>query len=143
MLEKAGGIRGKRSSNALGSIAPDTAAPQSDSDKTDELIWAASLGDLRYIHRLVARGVSLDSGDYDRRTPLHLAASEGHLPVVQYLIDQQVDLNPRDRWGGTPLADALRHGHTAVADLLQSQGAIECPAQDEQDHEVATRQAHA
>ena len=85
----------------------------------DELIWAASLGDMRHIRRLVARGADFNSADYDLRTPLHLAASEGHVEVARYLLDQGSDRDAQDRWGGTPLRDAHRHGHMEVANLLE------------------------
>ena len=85
-------------------------------------IWAASLGDLEVIRRLVARGAHLEVTDYDMRTPLHLAAAEGHLEVVRYFSAQRIELNPQDRWGNTPLDDALRHDHQAVAELLSKAG---------------------
>lgn len=98
---------------------PGPVAATADDDATAEMIWAASLGDLVSIRRLVACGIPLERGDYDLRTPLHLAAAEGHDDVVRYLLGQGVDPNPRDRWGGTPLSDARRHGHAAVGDILR------------------------
>lgn len=95
-------------------------AQHNESGLTNELIWAAALGEIKAIQRLIARGVDLDGADYDRRTPLHLAAAEGHLGIVKLLLGQGVKVNPRDRWGGTPLDDAHRHGHADVAALLQS-----------------------
>ena len=125
MLEQAGGRRGAAESprpSGLPSVSP---GAQAESQKTAELIWAASAGDLATIYRLVAQGIPLDIGDYDLRTPLHLAASEGHLKVIQYFIAQNAELNPRDRWGNTPLDDAVRHGRADVADLLRRGGGVE------------------
>jgi glutaminase len=90
----------------------------------NQLIWAASKGDLGAIQRLVVRGSDLNAADYDKRTPLHLAASEGQEDVVQLFIEEGIDLNPRDRWGGTPFDDAYRHGHGQVARLLETHGAV-------------------
>ena len=92
--------------------------------KVNQLIWAASKGDLGAIQRLLVRGSDLNAADYDKRTPLHLAASEGQEDIVQFFIEEGIDLNPRDRWGGTPLDDAQRHGHSQVAQLLESHGGI-------------------
>lgn len=84
----------------------------------DELIWAASLGDLGAVRRLVARGVPLDMVDYDYRTALHLAAAEGHINVVRYFLAHGVPTSPRDRWGGTPLDGALKQGHDEIVKML-------------------------
>jgi glutaminase len=97
---------------------------QLESEKTVELIWAASQSDLPSIVRLVAHGIDLNAADYDKRTPMHLAASEGHEQVVQYLINQRVSPNPRDRWGGTPLDDAYRHGQKRIVNLLEQHGGM-------------------
>ena len=47
-----------------------------------ESIWAASVGDIRTLQRLLSEQRDLEAGDYDGRTPLHLAAAEGHTEVV-------------------------------------------------------------
>ena len=91
--------------------------------KIDQLIWAASKGDLGAVHRLVVRGFDQDAADYDGRTPLHLAAAEGRGHVISYLISNGASMNPQDRWGGTPLNDAARHGHHDVERLLEARGA--------------------
>ncbi len=124
LLEGAGAHRGRveTSSTKQGPAAAATALARTDSPKTDELIWAASLGNLHVIRRLVAQGVSLELADYDHRTALHLAAAEGHREVVQYFIVHGVPVDPVDRWGNTPLDDAVRHGREAVAELLRQQG---------------------
>jgi glutaminase len=91
--------------------------------KVDQLIWAASKGDLGAVHRLVVRGYDQDAADYDRRTPLHLAAAEGRERVVHYLVENGAGLSPRDRWGRTPLDDARGHGHESLCEWLEAQGA--------------------
>lgn len=92
--------------------------------KVDQLIWAASKGDLGAIHRLIVRGFDQDAADYDRRTPLHLASAEGRLHVVEYFLANGASVNPRDRWGGTPYDDATRHGHSEVERFLKQHGGI-------------------
>lgn len=120
MLEEAGATRGRARSEMSGAAENTLAVVPFETPKADELIWAASLGDLVAIRRLVAQGVPLDLADYDHRTAIHLAAAEGHLDVVQYCIAHQVDLNPMDRWGYTPLDDTIRHGNRVVAELLHA-----------------------
>ncbi|MEM7222971.1 MAG: glutaminase A [Pseudomonadota bacterium] len=122
LLERAGARRGQTTSapSDVGQRPATTAVI--DSPKTDELIWAASQGDLAAIRRLVAQGVSLESADYDQRTAMHLAAAEGRSEVVRVFIAHGVAVNPRDRWNNTPLDDAIRHGRAEVVALLQANG---------------------
>ena len=122
VLEQAGARRGRLQGRTDDRGARHSSRTLASSPFTDELIWAASLGELGPIRRLVAQGVPLESADYDHRTALHLAAAEGHIDVVRYFIAHRVPLNPTDRWGNTPLDDAVRHGHAAVAELLRAQG---------------------
>jgi glutaminase len=95
---------------------------QSKAERVDELIWAASTGDVGAIHRLVVRGYDQNAADYDGRTPLHLAAAEGRIQLVRYFLENGAEPNPKDRWGGTPLDDAVLHGHGEVASLLNEHG---------------------
>ncbi|MBU1618410.1 MAG: glutaminase A [Gammaproteobacteria bacterium] len=83
-----------------------------------QAIYAASIGDVNELKRLVAHEHDLNSADYDGRTPLHLAAAEGQAEAVGYLLKQKVQHNPLDRWGFTPLDDAIRHKQQAVIQLL-------------------------
>ncbi|MFM7200417.1 MAG: glutaminase A [Myxococcota bacterium] len=117
LLRKAGGVQARKLS--LPEVPLSTEYPTADPNRTIELIWAASEGDLLAIRRLMARGIPLSVADYDYRTPLHLAASEGRVETLRFLLDQSVARSPRDRWGMTPLDDARRHGHDEVVKLLQ------------------------
>ncbi|MDJ0945736.1 MAG: glutaminase A [Kiloniellales bacterium] len=97
--------------------------------RVNELIWAASKGDLGAIQDQLLRGAELGCADYDLRTPLHLAAAENQAEVVGFYVREQarspagVDLSPKDRWGGTPLDDAYLQGHREVIALLEGAGA--------------------
>lgn len=122
LLEDAGARRGTVRGRARGLGVRRASKADVDSPFTDELIWAASLGDLGPIRRLVAQGAPLEAADYDQRTAMHLAASEGHLEVIRYFIAHGVLVNPADRWGNTPLDDALRHGHAATVEFLRAHG---------------------
>jgi glutaminase len=89
-----------------------------ETDQTYRAIYAASIGDINELKRLVAHGHNLNCADYDGRTPLHLACAEGQADAVGYLLNQKVDPTPKDRWGNTPFADATRHKRGAVKQLL-------------------------
>lgn len=103
---------------------------QQQTTQINELIWAASKGDLGAMQHQLQRGAALNCADYDRRTPLHLAAAEGQEHVVRFFIDRHqdgetdIELNPRDRWGGTPLDDAYAHGHQRIIDVLEQAGGV-------------------
>ena len=92
----------------------------------NELIRAASKGDLGAMQHQLQRGATLTCADYDGRTPLHLAAAEGQTHIVQFLIEHEDfapnGINPRDRWGGTPLDDAYIQGNQGVAEQLEKAG---------------------
>lgn len=102
----------------------------------NEMILAASKGDLGAIQEQLRRGSDLQCKDYDLRTPLHLAAAENQLNVVTFYIERQqrdpgsVDLNARDRWGGTPLDDAYLQSHAEMIELLEQAGAVRGDARE-------------
>lgn len=83
------------------------------------LCWAASVGDIHEIQRLLARGISLNSADYDGRTALHLASSTGHTKVVKYLLRKGATAAPVDRWGNLPIDEARKAGHTEIVTMLE------------------------
>ena len=91
-------------------------------NSTFQAIYAASVGDIDELKRLVAHGHHLDSADYDGRTPLHLAAAEGQVETVRYLLNQRVTTEPTDRWGNTPVNDAVRHKRDDVVKMLARPG---------------------
>lgn len=115
---------------ASGKTDPRVSRTRLQATSVNELIWAASKGDLGAIHHQLLRGAKLSCADYDLRTPLHLAAAENQVDVVRFFMDEKrraggtIDLNPRDRWGGTPLDDAYLHGNDAIIELLESAGGV-------------------
>jgi len=75
-----------------------------------DLLNAASSGDLATIKTLVESGISVDSVDYDKRTPLHVAVAARDVAIVEYLLSKGANPNAVDRFGGTPITEANRVG---------------------------------
>jgi glutaminase len=98
-------------------------------NQLSEVLFAASIGDVRTLMKLQHIGVHLFEGDYDSRTAMHLAATEGHAQSLQFLVDCMPDdekselLNKEDRWKGTPLDDAKQYGHVSCVKILEYAGA--------------------
>ena len=86
-------------------LDPRRVAHETSSNVTYQAIYAASIGDVDALKRLVAHGHDLNIADYDGRTPLHLAAAEGQKEAIEYLLGQGVSRDPRDRWGNVPFAE--------------------------------------
>ncbi len=104
---------------------PRVSRTQARAVKVNEMIWAASKGDVGAIQQQLLHGATPRCADYDLRTPLHLAAAENQAEMVEFFLRQDGSddaLNPRDRWGGTPLDDACLHGHETIIRMLERAG---------------------
>ena len=92
----------------------------------NELVIAASLGDLDEVNRLLDEDSSnIDTPDRDGQTPLLIATDKGRLEVSTLLLDrgsQAIDMPTNT--GNTPLYTASAMGHIEVARLL-----IDCGSQ--------------
>ena len=83
-----------------------------------ELCYAASQGDVKYMQTLLIRGARVDQSDYDLRTPLHLAVCENRLDSTAFLIAHGADVHAKDRWGRTPVDEASTLGEEPMMELL-------------------------
>ncbi|MBM4291417.1 MAG: hypothetical protein FJ138_08250, partial [Deltaproteobacteria bacterium] len=90
--------------------------------QANEVIWAASKGDIGGLQRYLVDHAAGRVSDYDLRTPLHLAAAEGQLATVEFLLARGWEVNCADRWGATPADDAQEAGHAEVLALLARHG---------------------
>jgi glutaminase len=107
---------------SLSKIDPKTSYFEQDSSWKISFIWAAAVGDVAQMRRLIARGANLDAADYDGRTALHVASSEGNEAAVQFLLNKGAAVNPIDRWQNTPTDDAFRQNRKDIKAILLEAG---------------------
>ncbi len=91
-------------------------------NRGEELVLAASDGDLPTVRRLLDQGVNVESRALDDLTPLKAAAKKGRLDVVQLLIARGASINAGTEDDDTPLAIAAIYNHTEVATFLLAHG---------------------
>ena len=89
----------------------------------DQLLEAASNGDLASIRDLLARGADIDARDDYGWTALMVASESGEVAAVELLLDRGADIDARDDYGGTALMEASAYGGVAAVELLLDRGA--------------------
>lgn len=125
---KAGKSSTSKSANAGGTQADedvDNAAPGSAAAKmgSQEVMKAASSGNLGQLQLLENKGYSLTAPDAEQNTPLHMAAYKNQKEVVDYLLSRQGILkDPQDKRGSTPLMLAAAAGNVACVESLLAAG---------------------
>jgi ankyrin repeat protein len=87
------------------------------------LLAAAEAGDMEYVRKFLAEGVSADIADESFRTPLHRAAENGHVAVVDALIRSGAPLDVPAFCDWTPLFFAIRAGKIDAVRRLVEAGA--------------------
>lgn len=90
---------------------------------SEQIIKAASDGDLDTVKKLVEQGVDVNSRDNGQWTPLIIAAQNGHLNVVQYLIEKGADVNAENAYTETALCLAKSERHEEIVEYLIGNGA--------------------
>ena len=84
------------------------------------LSFAAAMGEVEEVRKLIRRGADINGRNYDKRTALHMSAAEGNLRVVELLLEHGAIKDLKSRWGRTPLAEAVYEKQThVVAELLK------------------------
>lgn len=76
--------------------------PSELSDLDEQLLAAASAGNVSGVDSAVERGANLEARDTHRRTALLLAASEDHVAIAQRLVELGADVNALDDRSDTP-----------------------------------------
>lgn len=90
---------------------------------SDELIQAATEGDLSRCRRLVRSGARIEASDALGATGLHWTSQYGHVDVVRFLLASGANVNSRTAHGNTPSHLACMNGHLAVVQRLYDYGA--------------------
>jgi ankyrin repeat protein len=90
--------------------------------KGEQLVIAASDGDLPTVRRLLDQNVNIESKALDSLTPLKAAAMQGRLEIVELLCAHGAAINGGSKDDDTPLALAAIHNHTDVVAFLLAHG---------------------
>jgi len=85
------------------------------SGASENLIYAATFGDVEGVRAALRAGANTNAVDASRSSPLRAAAERGHLEVVKLLVDAgaDLDLRPDSSWAGrgiNPLSAAAQAG---------------------------------
>jgi ankyrin repeat protein/beta-lactamase regulating signal transducer with metallopeptidase domain len=86
-----------------GLLAHGARFPVSKGSDAEQMLIAATTGDLDAVQKLLARGVSPDASDTKGWTPLMSAGALGYSAMMKALVDAGADVNARDAAGLTPL----------------------------------------
>lgn len=89
----------------------------------DELVRAATRGDLPRMKTLLERGADVNADLRFGGRPLTVAAYHGHVEVVRLLLAKEADVDAKDRVGKTALMLAAERRDTPVVKLLLENGA--------------------
>ncbi len=88
------------------------------------LHFAAFMGDLNTVKKLIEDGSDVDSKDKENQTPLLYAALGGNKQVVEYLVDKGADINAKRSERDRPiLHNIARRGDKDMVELLIAKGA--------------------
>lgn len=91
-----------------------------DAEGRTALHWAATVGSVEWVERLVKAGLAVDVRDRPGRTPLGEAAFHGHVDAARSLLKLGADPNASDSIGGSPLIfAALRNRGPALSVLIE------------------------
>ena len=89
----------------------------------DDLLEAATRGDLPAVKGLIAKGADVNTKARNGTTVLMVASAGGFVEVVQLLLAKGADVNTRRYDGGTALIAASDQSHKEVVELLLARGA--------------------
>ncbi|HEX4479162.1 MAG TPA: ankyrin repeat domain-containing protein [Rudaea sp.] len=90
--------------------------------RSEDLLLAASAGDVSAVSKLLGLGFSIDVADAQGATPLLRAAGKDHADVVAFLLDNGADAKRAAGSGATALSAAVISRSTSVIAALVSHG---------------------
>ncbi|KAF4459089.1 hypothetical protein FALBO_14162 [Fusarium albosuccineum] len=89
-----------------------------DSAGKTALHWAAGLGNVAAVLRLLAAGAPVNATDTALRTPLWQATRNGQIDAVKALLNAYAVVDVADALQRTPLRLAIENGHDMIAEIL-------------------------
>ena len=90
--------------------------------RSQELVGAASQGDIDLVKELLVLGVDLNTANESGNTAIHLAALAGDIELTRFLINQGARMDIQNAEGQTVLKLAVDHGQAGVARILLRAG---------------------
>jgi TIR domain-containing protein/ankyrin repeat protein len=103
-------------------------------NENNELLSAASSGDIATAARLLGQGADVDTKNNQGDTPLMLATKSGKIDTARLLIEKGANIEAKNNVGETALVAACTAGNADIAQLLVEKGA----ATDARDDSGAT-----
>ena len=97
--------------------------PAAGAGREEDLIAAATRGDVAAVEALLANGAEVNAKSKDDKTALMAASMHGHYEVVQALLGRGAEANARLHNGTTALMMASFNGYREVVQALLDKGA--------------------
>jgi plasmid stabilization system protein ParE len=91
---------------------------------SENLLEAASRGDLAGVERALSRGAQVDAKGPRGNTALNEAAQSGQTEIVKRLLEAGAHVDNKGGSHMTPLMNAACHGHFEIVPLLIEKGAL-------------------
>jgi ankyrin repeat protein len=90
----------------------------------DDLLKAASNGEIEKVRSLLNKGANVNAKDKDGVTAMMWASEKGQTEIVNILLSKGAEVNARENNSGmTALMVAAAEGHTAIVEALLAKGA--------------------
>eukprot|EP01006_Ploeotia_vitrea_P008615 TRINITY_DN20682_c0_g1_i1.p1 TRINITY_DN20682_c0_g1~~TRINITY_DN20682_c0_g1_i1.p1 ORF type:complete len:359 (+),score=45.05 TRINITY_DN20682_c0_g1_i1:290-1366(+) len=116
--------------------------PKPEPEVTGEVYFAADMGNIELIKKLMAVGKGISDADPHGFTGLHFACGKGKVDVARFLLENGADVNAKTEIGATPLMSAAHSGQEEVVDELLQMPEIDLLAETNKGH-TASDFAHA
>lgn len=91
--------------------------------KNADLIYAARIGDTKWLNALIEGGADVNAKNDDQESPLLWASFNGHVKVVKTLLNNGARVNDRNKEGWSALMAAAETGSKELVKFLLESGA--------------------
>ena len=94
-----------------------------DSFMNTPLIWATRMGNIRFVHLLLASGADPNEQNQTQQTAGHYAAACGYDDILHSLVNYNANLQSTDQHDWTPLHQAVNLAKESCVEILLRRGA--------------------